>query len=479
MTVLFARLIVDGLDKGVHVFAIKIRDDNHDLIPGVVIGDCGKKIGIDSIDNGFLLFKNYRVPYDTLLDKLSHISPEGKFKSSVKNNDKRLGIIIGGIIRGRICVISGSEVHMRIALTIALRYGALRKQFAKKNQPESSILDYQTHQVRLLPHLAKMFAIRAGVIYIMGSYDDVKSKAAVDPECIELTEYHAILSCFKGIASSYGMLAIQECREACGGHGYSAFSALGDFRNKQDIHTTWEGDNTILMQQTGKIILKQAQNLFKGDKITNPNLQYLTIDFDHIKAFKSKFTDRESLLNEGVLMELMEYRVNYSTNNSMSALRENAANYDDVLDAWNNTQAFYVQEIGKSYGEFIMASKLLEMVKKCELECPKTGSVFRSIFYLYVIERLEKHLGMLLEYALTASQAKLIRDTEIFLCLQLKDISVRVIDSIATPDAFIGSVLGESDGQAYSKMIQAVESSPNVYDKPSWLPLLQKIKSIR
>jgi len=42
-------------------------------LPGVVIGDCGEKNGLQGIDNGFLQFNYYRVPYDSLLDKLSSI----------------------------------------------------------------------------------------------------------------------------------------------------------------------------------------------------------------------------------------------------------------------------------------------------------------------------------------------------------------------------------------------------------------------
>lgn len=40
-------------------------------MPGVIIGDCGSKIGLNAIDNGFLSFTYYRVPYDSLLDRFS------------------------------------------------------------------------------------------------------------------------------------------------------------------------------------------------------------------------------------------------------------------------------------------------------------------------------------------------------------------------------------------------------------------------
>ena len=44
-----------------------------------------------------------------------------------------------------------------------------------------------------------------------------------------------------------------------GGHGYSSFSKLGNLYNDNDVNLTWEGDNHVLIQQTSKYVLEQAQ----------------------------------------------------------------------------------------------------------------------------------------------------------------------------------------------------------------------------
>lgn len=74
MHVCWARLILKGKDYGVHAFIVPIRDlATHKLLPGVVVGDCGPKNGLNGIDNGFLYFSSVRVPYDNLLDRFSWI----------------------------------------------------------------------------------------------------------------------------------------------------------------------------------------------------------------------------------------------------------------------------------------------------------------------------------------------------------------------------------------------------------------------
>ncbi|CAB4445582.1 unnamed protein product [Rhizophagus irregularis] len=54
--VIFARLIIDGKDYGVHSFVVQLRGENHKPLPGIDVGDIGPKFGFNNIDNGFLRF---------------------------------------------------------------------------------------------------------------------------------------------------------------------------------------------------------------------------------------------------------------------------------------------------------------------------------------------------------------------------------------------------------------------------------------
>lgn len=84
MSVIWAQLIIDGKKYGPHPFIVPIRDPKTHLpFKGVTIGDCGPKNGSDNIDNGYVLFDNYRIPQDYGLDRLSGVDENGKFKSVV------------------------------------------------------------------------------------------------------------------------------------------------------------------------------------------------------------------------------------------------------------------------------------------------------------------------------------------------------------------------------------------------------------
>lgn len=85
-----------------------------------------------------------------------------------------------------------------------------------------------------------------------------------------VAELHAIVSSAKPLITWTCLSAIQESREACGGHGYLKAARLGDLRDTTDPSVTYEGDNNVLMQQTSNWLLRQWNNMQDKDKVFAP-----------------------------------------------------------------------------------------------------------------------------------------------------------------------------------------------------------------
>jgi len=74
MAVIWANLYIDNKSYGVHAYVVPIRDiKTHKLLPGVIVGDCGPKTGLNAIDNGFIIFDNYRVSKSSQLNRISGV----------------------------------------------------------------------------------------------------------------------------------------------------------------------------------------------------------------------------------------------------------------------------------------------------------------------------------------------------------------------------------------------------------------------
>ncbi|KAG8299835.1 acyl-Coenzyme A oxidase [Homalodisca vitripennis] len=131
---------------------------------------------------------------------------------------------LGTLIGGRIGVCNLAVAYLTNAISIAVRYSAARRQFGPGEGPELSIIEYQLQQWRLFPHLAALFAFKAFTRAVNTRQFHI-SQALEDPaemlsKADELLEMHAVTSAAKAVCSWTAAQAIQECREACGGHGY-------------------------------------------------------------------------------------------------------------------------------------------------------------------------------------------------------------------------------------------------------------------
>ena len=410
-----------------------------------------------------------------LLDRFSQISPSGHFKSSIKSKNKRFATMLSGLLRGRSGVFMASASQLRNALTIAIRYAAVRKQFALADGPEVPILDYQMHRYRLMPHLSNYFAVALGTEQFIVDLKHSRDLFREQPEHSSKEEVHAVASVMKVLSSMYGMAALQECREACGGLGYSAFSQLGVMREGLDVTTTWEGANHVLIQQPAKFILKGVQKLVKGERMETRSLAELTLDQEAVSAAKmpaGSLRDQPQLL-----LSLLSHKLNRLVQNSMLKLQENVTKHTDITHAWNQTQVHHLYDAAVAYGELYYAKLLLTKYAEMRPVCANTSALLLRITELFVYSKVEKDLAVFREHDyLSTVQGHAVKTYVVALCEELAESSVRIIDAIALPDRLIGSPLGMRDGQVYRHFMEAVEGAKECYDKAAWVGMLQDLR---
>lgn len=131
MTIVWAQLYINGKCHGVHAYVVPLRDnDTRDLLPGVLIGDCGPKNGLNGVDNGFIMFDKVRIPKDNQLNLISGVDDDGNYITTESNDNKRFGLQLAPLSGGR-TILSFNSIALAInAITIAIRYTLQRKQFS-------------------------------------------------------------------------------------------------------------------------------------------------------------------------------------------------------------------------------------------------------------------------------------------------------------------------------------------------------------
>jgi acyl-CoA oxidase len=254
LAVVFAQLDVGGERHGVHALVVPIRDETGTVLPGIEITDDGLKMGLNGVDNGRIRFDGVRVPRDALLDQFATVSEDGTYSSDIENPTRRFFTMLGTLVQGRTCVGAAGISAAKVALTIAVEYADRRRQFeATSDVEEERLLDYGQHQRRLLPLVARTYALHFAQEVLTSRLHDVFSGITTDEVSRRQLESRAAGT--KALATWHATRTIQECREACGGAGYLAVNRFTALKADTDVFTTFEGDNTVLLQLVAKGLL--------------------------------------------------------------------------------------------------------------------------------------------------------------------------------------------------------------------------------
>lgn len=264
----FAQLITNGVNHGVHCFYVPIREVNPDgtagaFLPGVGGEDDGVKGGLNGIDNGRLHFTNVRVPREDLLARYGQVAEDGTYTSSIDSPGRRFFTMLGSLVQGRVSLDGAALNAQKLGLTVAVTYGNQRRQFTgASDTDEVVLLDYAEHQRRLLPLVAQAYAGTYAHHSLLDLFDAVFSGETDTPDSRE--DLETMAAALKPTSTWNALEALQVAREACGGAGFMAENRLTGLRADLDVYVTFEGDNTVLLQLVGKRLLADYANDMKG-----------------------------------------------------------------------------------------------------------------------------------------------------------------------------------------------------------------------
>ena len=248
--IVFAQLDVNGQKHGVHAFVVPIRDEQGRPLPGVTIQDNGLKMGLNGVDNAGIWFQHVRVPRVEMLNRFADVTEEGQYRTEIQNPAARFFTMIGTLLGGRISIATSANSGAKSALTISIRYAARRRQFGPaRSSQETLLLDYPAHQRRLFPLLANVFALDFALKHLVEQCEKVRTG---DSRPLE-----TLAAGLKAFTTWNATQVIQTCRETCGGEGYLAVNRLAALKADTDVYTTFEGDNTVLLQLVAKNLLTE------------------------------------------------------------------------------------------------------------------------------------------------------------------------------------------------------------------------------
>ncbi|PRB10314.1 acyl-CoA dehydrogenase [Microbacterium sp. MYb72] len=434
----FAQLITNGVNHGVHCFYVPLRGEDGVDLPGIGREDDGLKGGLNGIDNGRLSFDHVRVPRTNLLNRYGDVAADGTYSSAIDSPGRRFFTMLGTLVQGRVSLDGAASWASALGLKIAITYATERRQFGGADGQEVVLLDYGKHQRRLLPRLATTYAQIFAHDEFLQKFDGVFSGRTDTPDDRE--DLETLAAALKPLSTWHALDTLQEAREACGGAGFMFENRLVGLRADLDIYVTFEGDNNILLQLVGKRLLTDYAKQFKGKDAAA--LAKFAVGQTAGKVFHgaglrqlgqavadlgSTARSVEKGLREEQQHELLADRVQQMVADIAGRLR--AAGKDKELGArlFNENQAELI-EAARAHGELLQWEAFTDGVNRAtDAGTKKVLTWLRDLFGLQLIE---KHLAWyLINGRLSTQRAAAVSSYIDRLCARLRPYALDLVDA--------------------------------------------------
>lgn len=452
MAVVFGQLRVGDQEHGVHAILVPIRDETGRDLPGVTTGDQGHKGGLLGVDNGTLSFDHVRVERRMLLDRFGGVDETGNYHSAIEKRSARFFTMVGTLVRGRICVGGGASSATRKALSIATRYALNRSQFRRPGLgDEITLMEYQTHQRKLLPNIAKAYAYGFAQNELSLQMQRVHDLDGGDPTASRELETRA--AGMKALQTRWANDTIQLCREACGGAGFMSENGITLTRQDVDIFATFEGDNTVLQLLVAKALLldykatwgdldlrgtAQKTAAMVGGAILERTTARAMID--RLVTTAKRKPESQQLRARGWHVQMLEFREHHTVEGLAQRMRAaGKVGKEEQFEAINACQE-HMLAAARAHIDRVVLEAFIEGIGECHDDYIR--ALLIQVCDLYALRTIEENRAWFMEHnAFDGRRSKAVATTVDQLCHELSGKSFELVEGLGVPLAWLNSAI--------------------------------------
>ena len=242
------------------------------------------------------------------------------------------------------------------------------------------------------------------------------------------------------------------------------------------VMCTWEGDNTVMAQQTARYLVKSAQKIAAGEKPPGASVAYLS-RMHSILESKFYVKTKEALADTNVQMAMFEYCATRAIYDALMALQTRIQQGSSQERAWNDSSVELV-ECARLHCYKLMAQAFIEAYQR--IEETNIRQILKQLCDLFVWHFLKLRIDVALvgNYITEGSQVHLIRIYIQELCESIREQAVPIVDAFNFSDFVLRSPLGRYDGNVYTYYLDRVRHAPHAQDRaPYWEEAIRPIIS--
>ncbi|KAH8811029.1 acyl-CoA dehydrogenase/oxidase C-terminal [Xylogone sp. PMI_703] len=429
-------------NHGPHPFIVQVRDmKTHQPLKGIVVGDIGPKYGYAPMDNAYMLFDHHRIPHSSMLSRYAQLDPD----TGAYHKPKNPNVVYGSLTFVRANIVMHARLVLARAVTVAVRYLSIRRQFKDRDAAgdsdlETAVLDYSSVQIRILPLLATAFALHY-TGQAMGDLYQRTQKEIEGGDFAALADLHSTSSGLKSLCTDLAANGIETCRRAMGGHGFGGGSGLVQLNSDYLSKPTVEGDNWMITQQVARYLIKKAKEVSSNKKnssinATEENLrEYL--QNDQRQVF-NVFNDDAAILNA------FKRRAAYLTFEVYKRREIQKEPYNSLLIDFH--------KLSRAHSQMILVTMFYNALQSNKMS-PLLKDVLRDLYRLFSLNTIENENREFYKAgAVNNEQLDGLGQRILELMKQIRPHAVPLVDAWALPDYLLDSALGRYDGRVYEDL---------------------------
>ena len=427
---------------GPHQFVAQIRDmKTNKPLEGIVIGDIGAKVGYAGMDNGYMLFKNFKIPHKALLSKYTRVTIDGGYIKPANP-----AIVYGSMTFVRASIIMGARMTLARATTIAVRYLSIRRQFSDRDEPggpEQAVLDYPSVQIRILPLVAATYALHYTGEAMFNLYWETRADIEKKGDLSRLAELHAASSGLKAACTIITADGSEVCRRALGGHGFSGASGMIPLNTDNLDSPTVEGDSWMISQQTAAYLLKRMTSAVAGKASEPIDSQFIT----YLKN-QSSSANYDIYGKPEDVVRAFKDRVSYLSYKVYERRIVQKQSWTDLMVEFHRLAIVHSEAIlVENFYDAVFRGKATPTVEASAVP------VLQDLWRLYALTTIDSRTTeFLLSGGLSVQQLPALTPTILDLMKKIRPHAVSLVDAWSIPDYLLDSALGRQDGDVYNAL---------------------------
>lgn len=423
--VVFARLQVEGRDRGVFAFAVPLRD-RQGPHPGIRL-DALPGMPMLAADSCLVTFDHVRVPRASWLPGGADIDADGRFHDAGLSIDARL---VHTMAAGSFCWPAQSvalAAAARGCVAIALRYASERTTMGRQS-PRLPALAHRNQHRPLLGALAEAYAIT-----LLANESAAGKAADTDVQGQELgaaatpwTSVNRASALTKALVAEGLQHVAERCRRSYGALGLMTANRILDYQFLGHAFQFAGGDGQLILLDTARALAASPPPA------------------PHPPAEIEGGLDQGSVRDLDFLQALAAAREHRAHQHVVELTERSARRGDTAQQTWNE-QYDVAQDLARAHGATLILAAGRRAVTRAGAGAGATdaqaASLLEDLCTLHALETVHAEAGWLqANKLLTPAQALEIPEALNDLCARLLPHVLSLIDAFDIPERLLGAV---------------------------------------